>query len=234
MTLYYCHDNKKFVLNSDGFCEPLFTTHNREGKAKGHDEFVIGKYRIVIETNFYPKNKSREYIRVNIYVNGIQLLPISLACRLADVNYHFSEHEISFVEFGTGNNKGIPPFTIVQCNPNIDWDILLQMICTICNDYEQWVIEQTLLLEEELENHQMHSFVHIATFIRIVRKYDQLIPNFNDVYTPFLNKYCFSAMKNLLDYVSSTKACEILCKRDDGDYIWAYIKDFWLTNRKSL
>lgn len=63
----------------------------------------------------------------------------------------------SFWDFGTFRfadykNKGIPPFTIVQCNPNIDWNMLLQMICTICNDYEQWVIEQTLLLEEKLEN----------------------------------------------------------------------------------
>ncbi len=158
MNLYYDYAKKKFTVRNTATSEIVFETYERDeriGFSKGSNHVIKkGDIEIIIHTNFYPKSPKREYIYANILVNGILLLPISMACRKAVVQYHFSNHSIAFLQYGAGNNERMEPKTILQRGGDINWENLLCEICKICNDYKGWIIKETKLLISSLSEHK--------------------------------------------------------------------------------
>lgn len=114
MILYYNHLDEEFTLNKSDTCEPVFETYGgneRLSWSKGVNPIKKGNIEITIRTNFYSNTPHLEFLGVNITVNGILLLPLSMACRKAVKNYHFNKHQIAFQQYGAGNNAGREPMT---------------------------------------------------------------------------------------------------------------------------
>ena len=238
MKLYYDNTNSSFCLNKTSICDCVFEINDmnrRVGWKEGKNPVIRkGPFEISIQTNFYPKFPNREELIVNIAVNGILLIPISKACRKADVLYHFSKHEIAFFQYGAGNNDGREPATLVQLRDDINWERSLKEICNICNNYKNWVVSQTELLLSILLEQKKTSFNDIATLIDLVRVYDDIVPEIIPIYKDFIDSRCMSSMRKLLDYIEGhindkhLKTCDMNAKRKNGDLIWSYIKDFYM------
>ena len=228
--LYYDWKKNYFSLSpSDGSIE-VFQSHNRIGYEKGKDTISIDPFRIEITTNFYPQSPAREYIFVDIYINNVLLLPLSLACRKAAVHYHLGEHEIAFTQWGPGQNYGKAAHTIMQKKDKICWDNILLKICEICNDYNKWIENETATLIQSLLIHKKESYHDIATFIELVRRYDTIAPNIIPLYRIFVDDHCFHAMTQLVDSINNSILNELnkKYKASYGDIIWKYIKDYYL------
>lgn len=119
--LYFNEDTKVFSKNPDESSAKIFETWQRDERLFRKEEFEYGPFRINICANFNPSYHKSEYIYVDIYVNGVLLLPLSIACRKADVLYHFGEREITFQQWGSGNNAGKSPHTLMQTMDDINW-----------------------------------------------------------------------------------------------------------------
>ncbi len=236
MYLYYDYLKGIFTLKETETCECVFATYGRDdrvGWEEGNNPSIKkGPFTIDIRTNFYPKALHQEFLFVNIYVNGVLLLPLSKACRKADVLYYFNEHQITFLQYGAGQNREKDPSTIVQIREHISWESALEEICNICNNYEKWIVDETRsLLSTLLENNKTSSY-DISTLLELVRVYDEIAPNVIPVYRNFVDLRCIGAMKDVLDVVESHKDMDIhnrVVKAKNGNVIWEYIKDYYLT-----
>lgn len=232
MKLYYNKEEQAFTTRTTDSSVELFETHERIGISNGKSTFSYGRFSFEIFTNFYPKAPQREYIRLNIFVDGVKLLPISLACRKAYVNYHFNEHQISFVQLGAGQHIGITPHTYVKLGGSDGWREVLQQICLICNDYKKWMSRHILQLAQVLEENNLTRPWHLATFLSLTRRYECFGGLVKDSIQSFADKHCFNAMDNVLQLVATTKQPHNRMTKGgfgkDGDVIWCYIKDYWL------
>ena len=234
--LYYDKSKDEFTPNRSDNCEILFECYEREeriGLDKGNNPPIKkGPFEITIKTNFYPQSPERQYISISITVNGILLLPISMACRKAVTNIHFSKHDIAFLQYGIGNNQGKEPVTIFQRNDEMNWDIALQEVCDICNNYEEWIIKETKLLIAKLREFSKTDFNSISTLLSLVRGYETIAPNVISVFRKFVDPHCFDAMRQLIIFIENNKmkALEKVAKKKRGDILWAYIKDYYLEN----
>ena len=79
MILYYDKQAQKFSMKKTESNEAVFETSNTIGWTNGHDQFSCDIFRFQIHTNFYPQAPHQEYILIDIFINDILLLPISLA-----------------------------------------------------------------------------------------------------------------------------------------------------------
>ena len=167
-----------------------------------------------------------QWLWVDISILGNLLLPISMSCRKADTRYHFSEHEIAFQQYGSGHNRGKSPHTYMQTSKDcIDWDKAFNKIVNICNNYSDWITQETKQLITSLETYNRTKFWDIATFIELARRYDVIVPEIIPIYRRFVDDYCFIAMSELIKHIESNKSNgkrRAMC----GDIIWNYIKDF--------
>ena len=146
LKLYYDVDTHIFSITSTNNC--VFETHQREGCANGKDIILQPPFQIEIGTNFYPKASNREYIYVNIYINGVLLLPVSKAWRKVSSQKTGIIKDIFIEEWG--NNIGVvncypkSPSTIVLLRKHtkgeeLCWYDVLSSICQICNNYRTWI-----------------------------------------------------------------------------------------------
>lgn len=235
MYLYYDTNTQLFSLSGNGENEIVFETYPREervGRRKGvNPPIEIGHFKIDIKTNFYPKSKECEYIAINVFVDGVKLLPISMAFRKADVIYYIGKYNISFQQYGSGKNKGKEPATIVLLKGQADWNIALHTLCDICNNYAEWIEKEMIHLIASMISHKKTGFCEVSEFIELVRVYDKIAPSIIPVYRQFIDSRCVEAMKDLLEYIASHKMSEI--DRDKkvrhGNALWQYIKDNKLT-----
>ena len=235
MILYYNTIDERFTLRKTDACEPVFETYEKKeriGWSNGvNPPIKKGNVEILIGTNFYPSSSKRECIRVKITVNGVLLLPLSMACRKACKNYHFSKHQIAFLQYGPGNNAGKEPVTIMKRGKGINWESVLYEICEVCNNYQQWIIKETKLLIATLSEHTRANFWNISTLLELVRTYESIVPDIIPIYRQYVDQHCFEAIKNLLEFIEIKQMDKLnkRCKRKDGDVIWTYIKDFYLS-----
>lgn len=235
MNLYYDNAKQSFTLHKTKTCETVFETYEREeriGWSKGvNPPIKKGNVEIIIGTNFYPSSPKREYIGVRITVNGVLLLPLSMTCRKASKNYHFSKRQIAFLQYGPGNNDGREPMTIMKRGDEISWESVLYEICEICNNYQRWIIKETQLLIATLSEHTKARFWNISTLLELVRTYESIVPDIIPVYREYVDSYCFEAMTNILDCIKQQQKDNLnkSAKRKQGDIIWEYIKDYYLS-----
>ena len=234
MNLYYDNAKKEFTVRETATSEIVFETYekdNRIGWSKGSNPVIKkGNIEVIIQTNFYPKSPKREYIYANILVNGILLLPLSMACRKAVVQYHFSKHSIAFLQYGAGNNEKMVPKTIFKRGDDINWEDLLCEICKICNDYKGWIIKETKSLISSLSEHKKTDLRDIATLLELIRVYESIVPEIIPIYRKYVDLHCIKTMKGLLDYIEKGNLDNLnkKAKKEQGDTIWTYIKDFKL------
>lgn len=238
MNLYFDNAQKMFSICESETCECVFKTYNKEervGWKEGRNPVIRkGPFEITIKTNFYPEVPKREELIVNITVNGVLLLPLSKACRKADVLYHFNKHEIAFTQYGACNNDGREPATIVQLRENINWENALIEICNICNNYKNWMVSETNSLLDSLLEHEKTGFNDIATLLELLQVYDVIVPDIIPIYKNFMDSYCIGAMRELLNYIevrvnsNDLKEPDRNSKKKIGDFIWNYIRDFYM------
>lgn len=234
MNLYYDNATNKFTVKETATCEKVFETYKREeriGYSNGSNPSIKkGNIEIMIRTNFYPKSPKYEYIGARIIVNGVLLLPLSMACRKAYTQYRFNKHEIAFIQYGAGNNAGKEPMTVFESGDDINWGKVLIEICNICNDYKGWIIKETKLLLSSLSMHSKTNFWNISTLLKLVRIYESIVPEIIPIYREFVDLYCLNAMKDVIDYIAKGNLDDLnkKTKKEHGDVIWTYIKDFYL------
>ena len=234
--LYYDSNEEKFSLVPTETNKVVFESHNRIGWKFGKTPPIkCGIYEIQIMSNIYPKFPHREYLCVDVFVNGILLLPISKACRLRSTQYALGQHEIAFTQFGSGNNADKSPHTIVQLNP-LDWLDLLVETRNICNNYQEWLLNEVRELIKCVERNQLNNDVYITELISIVRTYDEIVPDIILVYRQFIDKHCIDSFAKLSLWLSNVlpgltdeqKKRSFRFRLKEGDVIWKYIKDYKL------
>lgn len=241
MKLYYDNECNLFSLTNSETYECVFESYDRNdriGWEAGRNPVIRkGPLEIIIGTNFYPKAPHREYLGIIVSINGIRLIPLSMAVRKAKSYYHFGKDELTIQQFGIKNHIGRNPATIVQIQDQIDWRTALSELCYICNHYEGWIIRQTEILLSKLKETKLTSFYNISTLLEFVRVYDEIVPSIIPVYRKFIDSYCIEAMKGVLDYIGRARnnnniglnKINKIAKAKNGDVIWQYIKDYLLT-----
>lgn len=228
MKLYYGNESHEFSLVPSNKNEVVYDANQggKDIKIKDGDNHV---FRVRIRTTS-TKAPKREYVYVDIYINNVLLLPLSLSCRKADTRYPFREFDIIFQQWGAGQTKNRSAHTIMQKDEEISWDVLLSQICEICNNYESWIIHEVNQLIVLLETNNENKFWDISTFIELTRRYEDIVPSIIPVIHKFVDKYCFEAMKKIVDFTAEHKMQnkDIQHKIKCGDIIWNYIKDYIL------
>lgn len=121
--------------------------------------------------------------------------------------------------------------TVFESGDDINWGKVLIEICNICNDYKGWIIKETKLLISSLSMHSKTNSWDITTLLKLVRVYESIVPEIIPIYREFVDLYCLKAMKDVLDYIAKRNLDDLnkKTKKEHGDVIWAYIKEFYLT-----
>ena len=232
MKLYFNYKTNTFSITPKESYVEVFEPFDCKKHKKRPFEKTLGIFTIKIHRDNWSFNNEGnvQWLWIDISVQGVLLLPISISCRKADSHYHFSEHEITFIQYGAGHNAGKSPHTYMQARDHIDWDEALNSIVNICDNYEDWIANETKDLLSSLISYEKNKFWDIATLLDLVQRYDFIAPNIIPVYREFVDKYCFQTMTELLKYIESKQMEEINRnhKRACGDIIWKYIKDYHL------
>lgn len=233
MKLYFNHKTNTFSTTPKESYVEVFEPFECKRHEKEPVEISLGIFKVIIcRDNWHFTNEGPvQWLWIDIYVQGVLLLPISNSCRKTAVHYHFSESQIAFLQYGHGHNKGKSPHTYMQARDHIDWDEALNSIVYICNNYEDWIVHETKELQTSLIAHEKNNFLDIATLIDLARRYECIAPSIIPVYREFVDKYCFQAMNELLKYVENNQLDDINKNRKTicGDTIWNYIKDYHLS-----
>ena len=122
------------------------------------------------------------------------------------------------------------PKTILQRGGDINWENLLCEICKICNDYKGWIIKETKLLISSLSEHKKTNLRDIATLLELTRVYESIVPEIIPIYREYVDLHCIKVMKDVIDYIEKGNLDNLnkKAKKEQGDIIWTYIKDFKL------
>ena len=218
MNLYYNFDKNCFSLNEDGNSKKVFETHSRVGFDKTTIE--EGRFKLEIHTNFYPKRPQKAFLRANLFVYGIKLLPVSESFRIPISQIHFNLHEISFKQYGAGENNGREPSTFFL-RKDLDWYKLLESICKASEQPEEWQRRQFNLLLAKLEEQGLfiRTPVLLGRLLEIYAPYEKILGT--DMYSKLL-PYSISVMYALLDKMNKEgvnscdkswlKYCDIIWK----------------------
>jgi len=223
MNLYYNYDKSCFTLKEDGNSKKVFETHSYEG-FHSSETIEEGRFKLEIHTNIYPKNPQKAFLRANVFVDGIKLLPVSESFRIPVSQVHFNLHEISFTQYGAGNNNGKEPSTVFM-RKDLDWNNLLESICTVSEQPVEWQRRQFHLLLAKLE--EKESFKRtpalLVRLLEIYAPYEKLLGN--ELYYK-LRPYSIGIMRVLLDKIEreGTGLDNNDCFKY-GDLIWKCIKN---------
>jgi hypothetical protein len=220
MNLYYNYDKSCFSLKEDRNSKKVFETHSHEG-FYGPETIEEGRFKVEIHTNIYPKKPQKEFLRANIYVDGVKLLPVKESIRIPVTQIHFNLHEISFTQYGAGNNIGKEPSTIFL-RKDLDWYSFLKSICIVSEQPEKWQNRQFDLLLAKLEEHEnfKRTPALVGKLLEIYAPYTGLIGT--SIYSK-LRQYCISTMRVLLDKMETEKLDDSWLK--NGDFVWRCIKE---------
>ena len=238
MKLYFNGTTNTFSTTQKDSFDEVFESFDCKRHEKKPVEKTLGIFTVKICRDNWEFSREGfvQWLWVDISVQGKQLLPISMSCRKADTQYHFSEHEIAFQQYGPGHNNGRPSRTYMQTSKDsIDWSDAFNTIAKICNNYSDWIVQETERLLSSLIAHKKYSFLDIATLLSMVRRYEGIVPNIIPVYRDFVDKYCYQAINELTCYIerrhsenkhwdSYDRNSKAIC----GDILWKYIKDFML------
>ena len=232
LQLYYNKTSREFTIIPSVNTIKIYDTHNREGFVNGRDEFVQDQFRFVIQSNFYPKSPKRQYVSVNIYINEVLLLPLSMSYRpnIKWWRYNLIEN-IFFSEYNRHSGKVIvypkAPSTIVQLTDDINWEVLLLGICDICNNYREWISNEVNIIANKIAELPHLDWRRISEVISMMRIYDKIAPDIITSYHPLLDNIVLDAMKEFCEHIKNntfeTERQQFLKK---GEVIWQYIKDY--------
>lgn len=238
MILYYDKQAQKFSMKKTESNEAVFETSNIIGWTNGHDQFSCDIFRFQIHTNFYPQAPHQEYILIDIFINDILLLPISLAYD----NGKFNKDRISLLQYGIDHYRLYPnrirsPHTIVLYNHKKDWlpdyddawtDAFYE-VCSICNN-KDWMFEQTQKLLEKLGEHRLEKKPHyLRILLELTNNWYKACPKVVKVLQPILDKFCYERMSLLINKVqnhndplnANINISELV---KSGDFYWNHIK----------
>ncbi|MBQ8051482.1 MAG: hypothetical protein IJ197_07930 [Bacteroidaceae bacterium] len=226
MQLYFNSISNLFYTKSynSQYGECIFTPHEIIERHKDTIEVADGKFKIDIFTNFY--GKEFRYIRVKIYIDKVQLLPVSRMFYNNNRLYHEQNYKI--LTFRDYFNKINGPYTFAFDFHSINWEDTLVKICDICNNYKSWQVNEVQLLIKKMSKMNLTHFYDLSKAIDYLRPYDDVIPDIGTIYKPFFNNYAIDAMKELQDWVAENKQMSAINKKEkahEGDIIWQYIKD---------
>ena len=245
MLLYYDKQTQVFSTDKTETNEAVFESSNRIGSANGKfDPALCGNFRFQIRTNFYPKAPHREYILIDIFINDVLLLPISLAFD----NGKFSKDRISIAQYGFDHYRlymvGIrSPHTIVLWNQNKDWlpdysdawRKALNEVCFICNNRE-WMYEETRMLIESISKLDLESKPwHMRTLLELTNNWYKASPKVTQLLQPILDKYCYERMVSLINKIQnhddpSNADINIAELVKNGNLYWNHIKSHAISN----
>lgn len=234
MTLYFDGITNTFSTTPKESYIEVFESFDCKKHEKKTTEKTLGMFTVSMRRDnwLFAHEGFVQWLWVDISVLGNLLLPISMSCRKADTRYHFSEHEIAFQQYGPGHNRGKSPHTYMQTSKDyIDWDKAFNNIVNICNNYSEWITQETKQLIASLETYNRTKFWDIATFIELARRYDVIVPEIIPVYRSFVDEYCFVSMSELIKHIESNRLNRKR-KAIYGDIIWNYIKDYCIGDSK--
>ena len=233
--LYYDSVLKNFSTAPTDNSIEVFKTHHREGLANGHDEIMCDLFKVVIQTNFYPKSPQRQYIIADIYINDVLLLPLSFAYRPNVKWWMYDLREnIYFTEYkrhcGKVDIYPKGPSTFVLLKDEINWAKLLSEICDICNHYKEWLSNEVELLVNSAMTLPQINWRTCSMLISMIRAYDKIAPDIIPLYHPVMDDMVLDAMTEFWENTKRRKVSNIEIKHliEEGDLIWQYIKDYKL------
>ena len=231
--LFYNYTTNTFSTTPKECYVEVFEPFVCKRHEKNTFEKTLGIFTIKIRRDNWSFSKEGDlhWLWIDIYVQETLLLPISKSCRKADSNYHFSEHEITYYQYGLGHNNGKSPHTYMQSRNRVDWEEALSNVVKICNNYQDWIVDEAERLISLLIAHNLTNSWDIATFINLARRYESIAPNIISVYQSFIDKHCFDAMKKIIEHIENRHMNNLNkeTKAFHGDLIWNYIKDIYLS-----
>lgn len=237
LKLYYDVDTHIFSITSTNNC--VFETHQREGLANGGDIILQPPFRIEVKTNFYPKAPNREYIYVNIYINDILLLPVSKAWRNVSSHNMDIAKDIFIEEWG--NNTGVvncypqSPSTIVLLRKymkgeELCWYDVLSSICQICNNCRTWITNEVEMFVNETKKRQNIHWRRLSSAISLIRTYDILVPELNEIYRPVFDSKVLSAVQSMCKSIEQMQISEEPSQnripQQEANVLWKYLTDY--------
>jgi len=237
LKLYYDGETQNFSISPTNNC--VFETHHREGLVNGKDIILQPPFRIEIGTNFYSKAPKREYIYVNIYINDILLLPVSKAWRNVSSHNMDIAKDIFIEEWG--NNIGVvkcypqSPSTIVFTRKNTKaeefcWYEVLSSVCQICNNYEKWIKQEVEDFVVETQKRKEIYWRRLSSAISVIRMYDDLVPELNEIYWPVFNSKVLFALHSMCKSIEKMQINEEPSQnripRQEANVLWKYITDY--------
>lgn len=232
MKLYFNSSTKTFSTTQEETFDEVFESYDCKRHEKETTEISLDIFTIKIRRDNweFAREGSIQWLWIDVYIHDVLLLPISMSCRKADIHYHFSEHEITFQQYGAGHNVGKCPHTYMQARKSVDWEEALSIVVDICNNYEEWVVHQAQQLISTLIAHKKYKYWDIATLLNLCQRYDEIAPNIVPVYREFVDEHCFHAMTELVKHIENNKMDEVnkRNKMANGDAIWGYIRQYHL------
>lgn len=223
MDLYYNYDKCCFSTADGANCKKVFETHHSEGWANPPTIIEEGRFKLVINTNFYPKSPHREFMLANLFLDGIKLLPVSQAAHITKSTISVGLDELAFNQYGPGESKGKTPCTYYS--KQMDWNNMLNTICDISENAGEWQNREFKSLLAILK--QKKSFesspVIIGRLIDLFTPYEKILVS--SLY-PMIQSNAIAAMLLLLnmivdDEIDSKRKASML---NYGDLIWKCVK----------
>ena len=221
MELYYNNDRNCFSLTDEGNSKKVFETHNREGW--GNKETIEeGHFKLVINSNLYPKSPQNEFLRANLYLDGVQLLPVSQSVKITKSSISIGLQRIALNQYGSGKDKGKKPWTYFS--RDLDWGEMLDFICKVSEQPEEWQSKEFRLLLELLKQKQSfeNSPFLVGNLIKLFFPYEKMLVS--SLY-PMIRTNSLAAMRVLLASIEDTDISKLSSNTlEYGDLIWECIK----------
>ncbi|MBR4593165.1 MAG: hypothetical protein IKO33_01105 [Bacteroidaceae bacterium] len=222
MELYYNYDKCCFSLSNEGNTKRVFETHNREGR-DNIDKIEEGRFKLIINSNFYPKSPRWEYLRANLFLDGVNLLPVSQAAHITKSSIDVSLQGLAFNQYGPGENKGKAPWTYYS--KKMDWNTLLNAICTISENAEEWQKREFQSLYSLLNQKKPFESnpVILGKLIGLFTPYEKMLVS--SLY-PMIGINAIAAMNKLLGMIEEGGESTMISPNmlEYGDLIWKCIK----------
>lgn len=224
MNLYYNNEKCCFSIKEEPGNKKVFETHHREGWNNSPEIIEEGRFKLIINTNYYLKSPHREYLMANLYLDGVKLLPVSKAAHITKSSIGLGLQGLAFNQYGPGENKGKTPCTYYS--KKMDWYELLNSICAISENAEEWQKRefQSLLVLLKQKRYIGGRPIILGRLIDLFTPYEKML---NSCLYPMIRTEAFEAMKVLIekietDGIGSDNRKSML---EYGDLIWKCVKN---------
>ena len=232
MRLYYDKTTNEFSLKQTASNELVFEAHENENY-KGTIE--CGSFKIRINTYFCPQKPEKEYIRVNIFLSDIQLLPISKSIKRTSSGLRFEKKRINTFSYP----NIIPgPNTCAYRDMYFDWYFVLKDICDICNGFDEWLLNEARELINLLSEDKLNLAWGLSYILQLTTPYEPFVPAIKTFIHPIADKHCLIALQDGINHLKEWKEKEV--EGQSYNYylnhckiIWKYIQDNWIDGNNS-